>query len=211
MKILIVEDHPLYSEGLALLILEIIPDAKVERAGHAITALQWLESDEAFDLVLLDLRMPGFDGASALLALRSRHPGVPVIVVSADEELDTIRGCIDAGASGYVPKSARKEILAAALAVVADGGIYLPPALRAVPPPTHRAHGESLTAREIEILRAVCLGEANKTIARRLGISDATVRAHLGSVFRALRVQNRTQAALVARQRGLVDSDKDSR
>lgn len=149
MRILIIEDHPLYSEGLGLLLREIFPDATVERTGQAAAALACLEHDEAFDLVLLDLKMPGFDGRNALPALRSRHPTASVIVVSADEDLDTIRACIDAGASGYVPKSARKEILAAALAVVGDGGIYLPPTLRMASASVPRPSTLSLTAREM--------------------------------------------------------------
>lgn len=207
MKLLIVEDHPLYSEGLELLAKEIFPDVHVERTANAAEAAARLAVDESFDMVLLDLKTPGFSGHAALLGLRKRHPTVPVVVVSADEEPATIRACIDAGASGYIPKSTRREIFSAALAVVVDGGIYLPAVLRANPVASPKPSLEALTTREREVLDGVCRGEANKAIARRLGVSDATVRAHLSAVFRALSVTNRTQAALVARERGLIDTD----
>lgn len=210
MRILIVEDHPLYSEGLELLAKEVFPDVHVARTGNAAEAAARLAVDAAFDLVLLDLRTPGFNGHAALVELRKRHPTVPVVVVSADEDLNTIRACIDAGASGYIPKSTRREIFSAALTVVMDGGIYLPPILRASSAATHKPAVEPLTLREREVLDGVCRGEANKAIARRLGVSDATVRAHLSAIFRALSVTNRTQAALVARQRGLIEFDDNA-
>lgn len=210
MKILIVDDHPIYRDGLAALVAQLFADAQVRVAGDAATAFEHLRRDAAVDLILLDLKLPGLDGRSALSQLRSLHPAVPVVVVSVDEDATTIRACIDAGASGYIPKSARKEILAAALAVVADGGIYLPPAMRqsqgAAGTHLPAAPTVALTVREREVLQGVCAGEPNKTIARRLGISEATVRAHLGAVFRALGVTNRTQAALAARRLGLIDA-----
>jgi len=213
MKILIIDDHPVYRDGLASLVLQLFADANVEQSGDARTALALLERHEDTDLILLDLRMPGLDGRGLLPELRRRHPAVPVVVVSVEDDAATILACIEAGASGYIPKSARREVLSAALTVVADGGIYLPPAAR-------QAAGASalidrpqaappLTQREREVLMGVCGGDPNKVIARRLAISEATVRAHLGSVFRALGVSNRTQAALAARRLGLCDAADD--
>lgn len=214
MKTLIVDDHPLYREGLANLLQQIFPDACVEQAGDVHTALDVLARGGGTDLILLDLKLPGLDGRTALPDLRRLYPAVPVVIVSAEDDTATIRACIDAGASGYIPKAARREVLAAALTVVADGGVYLPPALRQLSSaPATMAwtpHTPPLTQREREVLAGVCAGEANKVIARRLDISEATVRAHLGSVFRALGVANRTQAALVARQLGILDGKSDS-
>lgn len=205
-KILIIEDHPIYRDGLAVLVAQLFAEAQVEQAGDAAMALEQLAQDDTFDLVLLDLKMPGLDASTALAVLCRRHPAVPVVVVSADDDAATIRACMDAGASGYIPKSARREILSAALAIVADGGLYLPPALHPAPATAPRTTASPLTVREREVLQGVCAGEPNKTIARRLGISEATVRAHLGAVFRALGVSNRTQAALSARRLGLSDA-----
>lgn len=198
MKILVVDDHPVYRDGLATLLPQIFADARVVQAADALGAFDELLRAPDCDLVLLDLSIPGLGGLQALQQLRSLHPAVPVVVVSAADDAATARACIDAGASGYIPKSARREILAAALAVIADGGVYLPPVLRIA----GAASAKGLTAREREVLDGVCAGESNKLIARRLGISEATVRAHLGSVFRALGVASRTQAALAARQPG---------
>lgn len=205
MQILIIEDHPIYREGLAALVTQVFADARVEQVGELAGALERLARDDALDLVLMDLKLPGVDGLAALATLRTRHPAVPVVIVSGDEDADTMRACIEAGASGYIPKSARREILSAALAVVADGGIYLPPALARTSTTASPTKQPLLTAREREVLEGVCLGEPNKTIARRLAISEATVRAHLGAVFRALGVTNRTQAALSARRLGVAD------
>lgn len=214
MKTLIVDDHPLFREGLASLVQQIFPDVCVAQAGDAQTALDMLARDGGSDLILLDLKLPGVDGRSALADLRRQYPAVPVVVVSAEDDTATIRACIDAGASGYVPKAARREVLAAALTVVADGGVYLPPALRQSPAsparPTTTTVIPTLTQREREVLAGVCAGEANKVIARRLEISEGTVRAHLGAVFRALGVENRTQAAMVARRLGLLDGENDT-
>lgn len=198
MKILVVDDHPVYRDGLTALLPQLFAGAKVVQAADAHGAFDELQRAPDCDLVLLDLSIPGLGGLQALQQLRSRHPAVPVVMISATDDAASVRACIDAGASGYIPKSARREILAAALAVVADGGVYLPPVLRIAA----AASAKVLTAREREVLDGVCAGESNKLIARRLGISEATVRAHLGSVFRALGVANRTQAALAARQPG---------
>lgn len=207
MKILIIDDHPIYRDGLAALVAQLFEDACVEQAGDVCAAFARLARSDTVDLVLLDLKLPGLDGRGALPELRKRHPDVPVVVISVEEDAATIRACIDAGASGYIPKSARKAILGAALAVVADGGIYIPPAMRQVGADRRQASSSvSLTAREREVLQRVCAGEPNKTIARHLRISEATVRAHVGAIFRALGVSNRTQAAVSARRRGLMDA-----
>lgn len=209
MRILIVDDHPMYRDGLAALVQQLFEGARIQLSADAEDALARLAQEDAFDLVLLDLKLPGLGGRSVLAVLRDRHPGVPVMVVSTEDDADTIDACIAAGASGFMPKTARRETLAAALSIVIEGGIYLPPGLeRTGAPPTTGAAAAGrpdipITARELQVLQGVCAGDSNKTIARQLGISEATVRAHLGAVFRALEVTNRTQAALQASRLGL--------
>ena len=199
MKILIVDDHPIYRDGLATLLAQMFADAQVDQVGDAGAAFLRLEQDPVFDLVLLDLAMPGLDGRAALSLLRARFPAVPVVVVSASDDAVIAGNCIAQGASGFIPKSVRRDALAAALQAVIDGGVYLSPAVPASSAATLR-----LSPRELDVLRWLGAGEPNKVIGQRLGISEATVRAHLTAVFRSLGVASRTQAVLEARRRGLL-------
>ena len=203
MLILVIDDHPLYRDALARLLPQIFSDAEILAAGDWPSAAALLGAAGPADLVLLDLDMPGTHGRSALLALRAAHPEPKIVIVSASEDAAEARRCLAQGAQGYIPKSARTEVLAAALRLVSEGGVYLPPLLLAATP-GDAASGDPLTARERQILALLCEGLSNKAIARRLQIAEPTVRAHLSALFRALGVVNRTQAARAARERGLV-------
>ena len=199
MRVLIVDDHPVYRDGLAAVISQVFGDAQISQAGDAELALDMLAQDNAFDLVLLDLAIPGLGGRAALPQMRTRFPAVPVVVVSASEDAAIGAECIANGASGFITKSARRDAIAAALQAVLAGSVVLSPMARRAPPPA-----PGLTPRELEVLRWLGAGEPNKAIARRLGIAEATVRVHLTAVFRELGVSSRTQALLEARRRGLL-------
>lgn len=205
MLILVVDDHPLYRDALGRLLPQIFAGASVVQAADWSGAREHLTSEPPFDLVLLDLDMPDAHGRQALAALRQDFPALKVVVVSASEDAVDVQRCLADGARGFIPKSARTDVLAAALRLVNEGGTYLPPLLLAAPSrPTAAANPlPPLTAREREILELVCVGLSNKAIAKALQIAEPTVRAHLSSVFRALQVINRTQAARVAREHGL--------
>ena len=198
MNILIVDDHPVYRDGLAGLVAQVFGGARVAQAGDAGAAFDALAREPAFDLVLLDLAIPGLDGRTALPLMRARFPAVPVVVISASDDPEAARQCIALGACGFLPKSIRRDALASALQAVIDGGVVLSPTPRTAAP------AAGLTPRELEVLRRLGTGESNKAIARRLDISEATVRVHLTAVFRALGVASRTQALLEARRRGLL-------
>lgn len=206
MLILVVDDHPLYRDALARLLPQIFEEARVLSAGDWAGAARLLDAERAVDLALLDLEMPGTPGRGALAALRADHPGIKVVIVSASEDAAEARRCLAEGAQGFIPKSARTEVLAAALRLVCEGGVYLPPLLLEATPAAP-AGDEALTARELQILALLCDGLSNKAIARQLQIAEPTVRTHLSSVFRALGVVNRTQAARVAHARGLVSEE----
>jgi len=199
MNILIVDDHPVYRDGLAALVAQLFAGSTVAQAADAGAAFDALARDPGVDLVLLDLAIPGLDGRAALPLLRSRFPAVPVVVVSAADDPRVASECIALGASGFVAKSVRREALAAALRAVVDGGVVVSPAA-----PRRLAPAADLTPRELEVLRRLGAGESNKAIARRLDISEATVREHLTAVYRALDVASRTQAVLEAQRRGLL-------
>lgn len=199
MKFVVVDDHPVYRDGLAALLGQLFAGAQVMQAGDAGAAFALLAQHAAVDLVLLDLAIPGLDGRAALPVLRARFPAVPVVVVSASDDDVTAADCIVQGASGFITKSARREALEAALRAVVDGGVVLS---RTATRGATRAPG--LTPRELEVLRRLGAGDSNKLIARQLDMAEATVRVHLTAVFRELGVTSRTQALLEARRRGLL-------
>jgi DNA-binding NarL/FixJ family response regulator len=216
MAVLIVDDHPLFREGLKQVLQGLAEDTEVIAESNATSALEAAKSLD-LDLVLLDLSMPGMDGFTAVERFGKAAPGVPVVIISGHEEESEVRRALSLGALGYIPKSTPPNILLDALRLVLGGGVYVPPVLlRAVQSqplerPVREANGfaapassEQLTERQVEVLRLLAQGQSNKVIARELDLSDKTVKGHITSIFRALGVVNRTQAALEARKHGLI-------
>jgi len=155
------------------------------------------------DLVLLDLTMPGVHGFSGLLFLRSERPGVPVIVVSANEDRAVMRHCIEFGAAAYIPKSLDVETMRAAIRKVIEGGQWTPPDLDFAAQPNHEASAlarrlSSLTPQQVRVLMMLSQGLLNKQIAYELSVSEATVKAHVSAILQKLGVDSRTQAVILA-------------
>ena len=211
-KLLIVDDHPVMRDGIAALLTQFGPDTVVLQAADARSALELAATQADLDAVILDLGLPGMDGISALTEFGRVRPDLPVVVVSASEDARYAREALAKGALGYVPKSAGQRTLLSAIRLVLDGELYVPPLLLSDSPPLAglEARGEAgpqraaLTDRQIEVLRRVSQGQPNKTIARDLGLSEKTVKAHITAIFKALNVVNRTQAAAVGRDAGLL-------
>jgi DNA-binding NarL/FixJ family response regulator len=167
------------------------------------------------DLVLLDLNLPGLSGIPALKLWRRRYPDVPVVVLSAATDQQTVLAAIEAGAAGFIPKSSSNEVMVNALRLVLAGGKYLPPEVlshardnvtrRAPQGTTLCVETLGLSARQAEVLKFIARGASNKVICRELGLAERTVKAHVTAVFRALKVTNRTEAAIEAAKLGLVD------
>lgn len=208
-KILICDDHPVFREGLRDALAEL--SGEVVEAADCAGALREVDTDPAIDLVLLDLAMPGADGWTAFRTLRSRHPSLPVVIVSASDDPADIRRALDQGAAGFVPKSASPALLRNALRLVLAGGVYVPAAALATPPAgpggaeRRRARAAQLTPRQIEVLVLMSRGLTNLEIAGALGIAEGTVKTHARTIFEALDVSNRTEAALVLGELGLED------
>lgn len=214
MKILVVDDHTLFREGLKLLLRGLDGDVELDEAGTCAEALA-LAASGKYDLVLLDLKLPGRNGLDALAALREGVPDVPIVVISGEDDPYTIRSAIEAGGMGFIPKSSTSAVLVQALRLVLANGVYLPSAAldatAGTPPrPAEEqvpASGEAvlagITARQLDVLRYVIQGKTNKMIARELGISDGTVKQHLSAVLRVLGAQNRTEAVYAAAKLGL--------
>lgn len=216
MRVLLIDDHALFAQGLSFLLAELNPQLECVVATSVVAALK---QAGIFDLVMLDYHMPDSDGLSSLLQLRQALEGVPVVVLSGEEQQDIIHAVIEAGASGFVPKSSTPAVLLAALRLILAGGIYLPPQLLYarhpviaklpdVPAGSDATWQErlGLTERQAEVLLKAVHGKSNKIIARETSLAEGTVKAHLSAAFRVLGVANRTEAVFRAAQLGLAAS-----
>lgn len=198
MRILLVDDHQLFSDGLRVLLRELAYDAEVLTAT---TISQALEATGPFDLILLDLHLPDARGIDGIERLKLRHEASSVVVVSGEENPAHIRECIQHGAMGFVPKASGAAELFEAMRRILSGQTYLPRSSwfgldagaqsQASHQPFHSVH---LSPRQHEVLAKLIQGKPNKVIARELGISDTTVKTHVLAVFDSLGVNNRTEA-----------------
>jgi DNA-binding NarL/FixJ family response regulator len=205
MKVLIADDHPLVRDALARTVARVRAEAQVQHAASFDEALALLLA-EAPALALLDLHMPGMDGALGLRRLRLAAPRTTLVVVSGNDDPAVMRAVLAAGAAGFVPKSEPPERLEQALALVLAGGTYLPAQALAdfrhgAAPP--RPDASALTPRQTDVLRGLMRGLPNKLIARELGLTEGTVKIHIAAILRALQAKNRTEAVIAARDLGL--------
>ena len=213
MHVLIIDDHPLFREGLKSLLLTLDPTTQVQQSARVLDACALPEAD-GFDLVLLDLNLPGASRLEALAVVRQHFEGASVVIVSGDDDPATIEACIQAGAAGFIPKEADPAAIIQALRCVTSQGIYLPP--QALLARTHRAPqqppartaphliAETFSERQMAVLRSLLQGKSNKLIARDIGIAEGTVKAHLWAVYQRLGVNNRAQAMYRAHELGLI-------
>ena len=208
-EVLIADDHPLFRDALTRAVLGALPGAVVHGADSVPTLLTLIEAHPQAELLLMDLHMPGARGFSALAHIRGQHPELPIVVVSAHEEAAVVRRALAHGASGYLAKSAAVEDIGAAVRAVLDGEVWVPVSVA-------RAHGElkpdeaavaarvaELTPQQFRVLGMIAEGLLNKQIAYELGVSEATIKAHMTAIMRKLGVSNRTQVALAASQLAL--------
>lgn len=214
--LLIADDHPLFRAALRGAAADAVADLQVREADSLESVLAALEAEADTDLVLLDLHMPGNHGLAGLAAIRAQHPGVAVVVVSANDDPRVIRRALDYGAAGYLPKSTGLDELRDAIRTVMACEQWLPPALRgAVGHAQSSAHDTRLAARmaslspqQFRVLALVAEGLLNKQIADRLDVQERTVKAHLTAIFERLGVRNRTQAGVVLRELELSDPSR---
>lgn len=206
MLVLIADDHPLFREALRQVISQSLNDCKCLEACDFNQIADVLAQDEMLDLILLDLNMPGMDGFTGLLRLRESLPDIPVIVVSASEDVAVIEQALACGAAGFIPKSSSRERMAEAVSVVISGEIFRPEEILGgaakVPDPLLEETLGSLTHRQRMVLTLLARGRSNKQIAYEMNVADTTVKAHMTAIMRKLKVTSRTQALIVARQIG---------
>ena len=205
-RVLLADDHPLFRTALTTAVRRVRPDAAIAEADTLAAALSALKADPHVSLVLLDLKMPDCEGFAGLLTLRAEHPAAPVVVVSASEDADTVRKALAFGASGFVPKSTPLEVMVEALAAVLDGDLWAPEVEDPPVGQTMEARIASLTPAQLRILVGLQKGRLNKQIAYDMGVTEATVKAHMTAIFRKLGVQNRTQAVIAAQTLALDDA-----
>jgi DNA-binding NarL/FixJ family response regulator len=209
-RILLVDDHALLREGVGLLLRRLDPDIVFMEAGTLAEALERVAAPEALDLLLLDLGLPDGMGVEAIGAVHERRPGLPVVVLSAQDDRETVVSAIAAGAVGYVPKASSADVMLAGLRVVLGHGVYLPSSARMgearqldTPDALTADPTADLTPRQKQVLRLILRGMPIKAIARALDISTSTAKAHTAVILRALNVTTRTQAVVEASRLGL--------
>lgn len=215
MKILIVDDHALIRDALQGLLKKIKRGATVLEASDSRQAMEIVAAHPDISLVLLDLNLPDRDGSLVLADLRERHPAMAVVVLSAVQERAKVMRALDLGAVGYIPKSARREVMTSALQLIFAGGVYIPPEiLRREEAPHAAAIAQrddrpivspsevGLSDRQLEVLAHLMQGKNNKVICRVLGLAEPTVKNHVTAILKALKVTNRTQAVIAVNELG---------
>jgi DNA-binding NarL/FixJ family response regulator len=204
-QIIVADDHPLFREALKAAVGRLEPETGFIEADSVAALLAAVEAEPDADLLLLDLNMPGAQGFNALAHVRGTRPGLPVAIVSADDDPQTIAAALRYGAQGFISKSTEAAQIGRAVEAVLAGEIYTPPGYH---PPRGVPSGDEdllvarriadLTPQQFRVLGALCSGQLNKQIAYDLDVSEATVKAHVTAILRKLGVATRTQAVLAA-------------
>lgn len=201
-RVLIADDHPMVRDGLRTVIAVAFDQCELFEASSLDEAIALIAREGDFDLVLLDLNMPGAVGFSGLTELRERFPSVPVVIVSAAQERGLARGALAAGAAGFIPKSLRRSAIVDALKTVLAGDFYAPEmdeaeAAESIEDADIQRRIASLTPQQKVVLRLVVAGKLNKQIAYELDVSMTTVKAHVSAILGKLKVFSRTQAVIL--------------
>jgi DNA-binding NarL/FixJ family response regulator len=207
-KVLVVDDHPLMRVGIAAIINARADMITVAQAGDGEEAVELFEQHRP-DVTLMDLRLPRMSGVNTIQTIRSRHEQARFVVLTTYEGDEDIHQALAAGAQGYMIKGMPHDALIEALRRVHAGGRFLPcPVKQALasraPSSELRTPNSDLSARERQVLALLASGKSNKDIAGELGITEATVKCHVSAILMRLGVSDRTQAVVVALQRGLV-------
>jgi DNA-binding NarL/FixJ family response regulator len=219
MHVLIIDDHPLYRDGLAAVLSGLQPDIEVTGVSHLAAAAAWRASPRgagrAVDLVLLDMALPGVSRLDALQQVQMLFEDSSVVVVSGEDDAQFVMRAIDAGAAGYILKSTDGDAVVQALRTVLAQGVYLPPTALLRPPGAAPVAGAASTSdvgvyvptlsdKQRAVLQGLLQGKSNKVIARDLGMAEGTVKAHLWAVYQTLGVNSRSQAMCKAYELGLL-------
>jgi len=214
MKILVIDDHALIRQAMAGVLKKLRRDAILLEAPNYAEAMARLAANTDTELILLDLTLPDRDGFDVLAELRERYPDAGIVVLSAERDAEKVRRALDFGARGYIPKSAKADVIISALRLVISGGVYIPPeilagGLSSAPQSRYAAdkalaspEAAGLTERQIDVLALIMQGKNNKTICRMLNLAEPTVKNHVTAILRALKVTSRTEAVITVNKLG---------
>jgi DNA-binding NarL/FixJ family response regulator len=214
--LIVADDHPLFRAALREAVARLLPESLIVEAESIARLEEAVQAHPDADLVLLDLRMPGARGFSALIHLRARYPSIPIAVISAAESASVARRALGLGASGFIPKSASIETIGTMLRALLAGELAIPrdyldlTSDRGRPELTSEQGISRLTPQQLRVLLLLAEGHSNKTIAQDLEVSEATIKAHVTVILRKLGLERRTQAALLAQRLFGADPEGDA-
>ena len=215
MKILMADDHALFRDGMHYTLRVVADEVEIIEAATYPEMQAHLENDPGIDLILMDLNMPGCSGASSVKSIYQSYPNIPLVIISAYDQRSDIEAVMDSGAVGFIPKSLPAKIMQKALALVMDGGVFLPPQILLNSPVriTEEAGASKglsavekygLTTRQIQVLTHMACGLSNKQIALKMGLAEGTIKIHVAAAYQVLRVNSRIEAIRLAERLGLV-------
>jgi DNA-binding NarL/FixJ family response regulator len=212
MKILLADDHSLFRDGMRYILRELDEQAEILDAGNFSDALNAANDHPDLDLALLDLNMPGSEGAASVKLFSVNFPDVPVVVVSGTDQRRDIEKVMSSGAMGFISKISPGQEMVKALRLVLDGGIYLSPQLLQLAvgqvreaKRSCRTNEYGLTVRQTEVLKQLAFGLSNKDIGLSIGMAEGTVKIHVAAIFQALGVNKRMDAVQAAQHMGLFE------
>lgn len=199
---IIADNHPLFRVALRQAVTRVLASSTIDEAGSFDELTTLLDQDCDVDLVMLDLTMPGLTGFFGLIYLRAKYPAIPMVIVSGNDDVGTIRRALELGASGFFPKRYGVETLRDAIMKVMDGGIWIPPDADlsiAGPDMAQLSHGLlALTPQQVRVLMMLSEGLRTRQIASELSITEETIKTHVSGIMQKLDVETRTQAVIEA-------------
>ena len=216
LKILIADDHELFVDGISHILKKLADEIEITRSNNAEDTIILLESGSEYDLILTDLDMPGMNGMSILQRMHEKNLWLPIVVVSAEDNVNVIRTALNSGALGFIPKSHNSQQMLNALHSILDGDIYIPPEIEKQletvgthRPPKDATSNQALqnsgiSQRQYDVLKLLAQGYSNKQIATTLFLTEHTVKAHLSALFKNLNAANRTECVKTAFKRGVL-------
>ncbi|MDD3355014.1 response regulator transcription factor [Zoogloea sp.] len=211
-RILIIEDHVLVREAMALTLAQAADQVVCQQASNASDALAMLEENPDCDLLVVDLMLPEINGFSLLGAIARRFPDVPALVVSALDDRESVQRAMKAGASGFVSKASPSNTFIAAVRTILAGGVFTPETTSPDSGNRNRRTSQAsqvfaerfqLTVAQGRVLELVAQGKSNRDIAEFLGLSEGTVKVHVSAILRSLGVTSRAQALVMIARAGL--------